>query len=200
MTVTADAARLCTVDGRVLDLPAHRWFAAASAAEQRALDHAVGPALDIGCGPGRHLVALAERKVFAFGIDISTAFLDVARARGVNVLRRSVFDRVPGHGRWRSALLFDGNVGIGGDPLALLARVVELLRGDGRIIVEIEPEADEHEVLVVRAETDAGAGPWFRWTTVDHARLITIAAALDLGIVDVWESDRRHFAVLASNR
>ncbi len=200
MTVTTEPARLCTVDGRVLDLPSHRWFGAASDAEHRALDHAAGPALDIGCGPGRHLVALAERGVFALGIDISHAFLDLARARGVNVLHRSIFDRVPGPRRWRTALLFDGNIGIGGDPVALLSRVVELLRDDGRIVVEVEPDDADHEVLVVRAETDAEVGPWFRWTTVGHERLTAIAAALGLEVVEAWDSDSRRFAVLAVGR
>jgi len=200
MTVIATPPRLCTVDGRVLDLPSHRWFAAASRAEQRALDHAAGPTLDIGCGPGRHLVALAERKVFALGIDISEVFLDVARSRGVNVLERSVFGRVPGARRWRTALLFDGNIGIGGDPVALLSRVVELLRDDGRIIVEIERHDPEHEVVTVRAETDGQVGPWFRWTSVGLARLTSIAAAVGLEVIEAWDSDDRRFAVLAIDR
>jgi SAM-dependent methyltransferase len=197
---TIDPARLCTPDGTILDLPAHRWFGAASTAEHRALDHAIGPALDIGCGPGRHLVALAERKVFALGVDISRPFLDVARTRGVNVLERSVFDRLPGARRWRSALLFDGNVGIGGDPLALLARVLQLLSDDGRIIVEIEPGTARHDVVVVRAELEAHVGPWFHWTTVDLDRLSAIASALGLEVVDTWDSECRRFAVLAAGR
>jgi len=200
MTITVTPARLCTEDGEVLDLPAHRWFAAASTAEQRALDHAIGPALDIGCGPGRHLVALAERDVFALGIDISSPFLDIARSRGVNVLERSVFEQVPGPRRWRTALLFDGNIGIGGDPVALLSRVVELLCDDGRVIVEIEPDDAEHSVLVVRAEVDAEVGPWFHWTTVDLRRLTAIAAAVGLEVVEAWDSECRRFAVLAVGR
>lgn len=198
MTSTIEPARLCTADGRVLDLPVHRWFAEAGVAEHRALDHAVGPALDIGCGPGRHLVALGERAVFALGIDISAAFLDVARARGVNVLRRSVFDHVPGAGRWQTALLFDGNIGIGGDPVALLSRVLELLSHDGRIVVEIEPDDPDHEILVVRAEAGVEVGPWFHWTTVGRERLTAIAATLGLELVDVWDSEHRRFAVLRS--
>ena len=121
--VTTDTVpvRLRTPEGHVLDLPVAPLVRAPPyAAERRALDAAVGPALDIGCGPGRHLVALAERRVLSLGIDISAGLLDVARRRGVNVLERSVFDRVPGAGRWRSALLLDGNIGIGGDPVALL--------------------------------------------------------------------------------
>ena len=196
--VELDAApvRLCTVDGHVLDLPVHRWFAVAGAAEQRALDHAVGPALDIGCGPGRHLVALAERAVFALGIDISSELLDVARRQGVNVLERSVFERVPGVGKWRSALLLDGNIGIGGDPVALLTRIGELLAPDGRLIVEIEPVDSTDRVLLVRAETPVAAGPWFRWTTVGPRRLAAIARTVGFDIVDAWDANDRRFAHL----
>jgi len=192
-TVDAAPVRLRAVDGRVLDLPAHRWFAAAGAAEQRALDHAVGPALDVGCGPGRHLVALAQRGVFALGIDISPVMLDVARGRGVNVLERSVFDRVPGPRRWRSALLLDGNVGIGGDPTALLLRLRQLLTHDGRVIVEIEPHDTHHGIELVRAESTAAAGPWFRWTTVGRSRLTAIARAVGYDVVDWWDTDARSF-------
>ena len=188
--------QLCTPEGRVLDLPVHRWFAAAGAAEQRALDHALGPALDIGCGPGRHLVALAQREVFALGIDISSELLDVARRQGVNVLERSVFDRVPGTGKWRSALLLDGNIGIGGDPVALLSRIAQLLTIDGRLIVEIEPFDAADQVIVVRAETPVAAGPWFRWTTVGPRRLAAIARTVEYEVVDLWDAEDRRFARL----
>jgi SAM-dependent methyltransferase len=187
---------LRTREGQVLDLPVHRWFAAAGAAEQRALDEAVGPALDIGCGPGRHLVALAEREVFSLGIDISIELLDVARRHGVNVLERSVFDRVPGAGKWRSALLLDGNIGIGGDPIALLTRIGELLAPDGRLFVEIEPFETTDHVVLVRAETPVAAGPWFRWTTVGPRRFATIARTVGFDVVDVWDADDRRFAHL----
>jgi SAM-dependent methyltransferase len=187
---------LRAADGRALDLPVHRWFAAAGAAEQRALDHAVGPALDIGCGPGRHLVALRERAVFALGIDISAELLDVARDHGVNVLERSVFDRVPGVGRWRSALLLDGNIGIGGDPVALLTRIGQLLTVDGHLIVEIEPFDSTGQVMLVRAETPDAVGPWFRWTTVGPRRLETITRTVGFDLVDAWDAEDRRFARL----
>ncbi len=200
MTVGVDVDHapvlLRTPEGRVLDLPVHRWFAPAGSAEQLALDHAVGPALDIGCGPGRHLVALRERAVFALGIDISADLLDVARRHGVNVLERSVFDRVPGVGRWRSALLLDGNIGIGGDPVALLTRIAHLLTTDGLLIVEIEPFDTTAQVVLVRAEMSEAVGPWFRWTTVGPRRLETIARSVDFDIADVWDAEGRRFAHL----
>lgn len=36
--------------------------------------------LDVGCGPGRHASALAEHGITVHGIDISQAFVDLARA------------------------------------------------------------------------------------------------------------------------
>jgi SAM-dependent methyltransferase len=192
----APPAHLRTFDGRVLDLPAHRWFTAAGAAEQRALDHAVGPALDVGCGPGRHLVALSQRQVFALGIDISPLMLEIARDRGVNVLERSVFGRVPGERRWRSALLLDGNIGIGGDPTALLLRLRKLLTGEGRVIVELEPSDTRDHIDLVRAETPAAVGPWFRWTTVGPRRLEAIARGAGYDVVDWWDAEARCFARL----
>jgi SAM-dependent methyltransferase len=200
LDAVAPAARLRTADGRILDLPVQRWFGPADRAERRALAHARGPALDIGCGPGRHLVALVERGVFALGIDISSEFLAAARRHGVNVLQRSVFDRVPGAGRWRTALLLDGNVGIGGDPEALLARTAELLRDDGTIIVETELDDGAPDVSLVRAEFATGAGPWFRWTTVGPDRLREIASDVGLDVVERWDDDGRSFACVAIRR
>lgn len=37
--------------------------------------------LDVGCGPGRHAVALAQRGIAVHGVDISERFIEVARAQ-----------------------------------------------------------------------------------------------------------------------
>ena len=57
--------------------------------------------------------------------------------RGGAALRRDVFDTLPGEGRWETALLADGNVGIGGDPVALLRRLREVLDPRGRVVAEV---------------------------------------------------------------
>lgn len=36
--------------------------------------------LDVGCGPGRHAYALAERAIAVHGVDVSRRFIDIARS------------------------------------------------------------------------------------------------------------------------
>jgi SAM-dependent methyltransferase len=47
--------------------------------------------LDVGCGPGRHSLALGERGVEVVGVDISRTFVDLGTAEAV---KRSLSDRV----------------------------------------------------------------------------------------------------------
>src|SRR6187431_3553070 len=42
--------------------------------------------LDVGCGPGRHAHALAERGITVHGVDISQAFVDLAVERAPSAL------------------------------------------------------------------------------------------------------------------
>ncbi len=106
---------LCLRDGHgvVMAGDGRRWLGAATAAEERLLDHAVAPVLDIGCGPGRHLLALARRGVAALGLDVTLSAVRLARSRGAVVVHGSIFEPVPETGTWSTALLLDGNIGIG---------------------------------------------------------------------------------------
>ncbi|MGH9027593.1 MAG: class I SAM-dependent methyltransferase [Acidimicrobiia bacterium] len=180
--------------GTRLDLPATRWFGSLTPEEHRLLDEVAPPVLDVGCGPGRHVGALAARGVLALGIDIADDLLDNARRRSVPVLRRSVFDRVPGAGRWGTALLLDGNLGLGGDPVTLLRRLGTLLRDDGRVLVE----ADEHggPSADVRLEIDGRPGPWFELGRVGHRSLPAVAATAGFHVAGTRTEGGRWFARL----
>ena len=191
---TGSHAVLRAENGTVLHAPADRWFRDAEPAETRALAEVRGPALDIGCGPGRHVFALAERGIPALGIDITTNAVHHARARGVPVLERCVFGPIPGVGRWRSALLLDGNLGIGGNPVQLLQRVRELLAPNGRLLVEVEPPGLGVLPGRVRFEIAGAAGPWFEWTSVDTDGLNDVCGAADLRVHDRWSDNGRWFA------
>lgn len=80
------------------------------------LAHCVGTTLDIGCGPGRMSQALAARGACVLGIDVVPEAVTLTRARGASALVCDVFAPVLGEGRWDTALLADGNIGIGGGP------------------------------------------------------------------------------------
>jgi len=125
-------------DGSRMPLNVDCWLHD-TAGDKSILDRCAGPTLDIGSGPGRLTVALAERGIPALGIDITPYAVGLARSSGALVMLRDVFDRVPGTGRWGTVLLADGNIGIGGDPAALLRRVGELLAPNGRALVELDP-------------------------------------------------------------
>ncbi len=195
-TVGEGPARLRLVDGGELAVDVNRWHQAPTPEDHDALSRTVGPVLDIGCGPGRHVVALLDRRHEALGIDISPAAVRAARRRGARAVRTSVWGAVPRVGHWQTALLLDGNIGIGGDPVALLQRTAELLGGARRIVVELAANhtAGSH---VVRVEHGGSAGPWFTWALVTPASIGEAAASSDLAVDDVWESSGRWFAVLS---
>jgi SAM-dependent methyltransferase len=102
-----------------------------------------GPTLDVGAGPGRLTVALTERGIPALGIDVTPNAVRQTRSAGALALMRDVFGHIPGAGRWRTILLADGAIGIGGDPAALLRRIRDLLAPQGRALVELQPPGDD---------------------------------------------------------
>ncbi|WP_433502802.1 methyltransferase domain-containing protein [Pseudonocardia halophobica] len=130
-------------DGRPLLLDAARWRAVADADDVWLLDRCTGPTLDLGCGPGRLVAALAARGVPALGVDSSFVARALCRRRGAAMVCRDVFGPLPDEGAWAHVLLADGNIGIGGDPVRLLARVAALLVPGGTALVEAGPEPRE---------------------------------------------------------
>ncbi len=170
------STRLCGEDGTVIPLDVASWSAPADALEHRRLADVTGPVLDIGCGPGRLVVALAERGVAALGVDASPVAVGQAVERNAAALVRSVFDVLPGTGRWRTALLFDGNIGIGGDPLRLLLRAAQLLARSGRLIVETGPPGHPLRRFPARVERDDEVSDWFPWAQVGVEALVHSAA------------------------
>ncbi len=188
--------RLRVEDGRILALDVRRWMAATDPVDEKLLDRARGPVLDVGCGPGRHVRALHTRGVTALGLDISPTAVALARRHGIPVMRRSVFEALPGHGRWRTALLLDGSVGIGGDPVALLRRVREILHPRGRVLVEVEPSHVPTESMVVRIETHLRESPWFPWARVSVEGVDDLAAESGLVPAETWEDGGRWFSAL----
>lgn len=185
------------LDGGSIDLDLDRWHGEVDDVELAVLEQLDGPALDVGCGPGRITAALSRNGCPTLGIDIEPQATARARTRGAMVLERSVFDTLPGEGRWKSVLLFDGNIGIGGDPLRLMRRVCELLSSGGRALVEVMDPERPSELLTVRVEArdDAFAGPWFPWAQVSARDFTALAEEAGLDAPCVYEVNGRWFGM-----
>ncbi|MCX4831711.1 class I SAM-dependent methyltransferase [Streptomyces sp. NBC_01016] len=184
-------------DGWLLPLEVERWCARADAVDRQVLERCEGAVLDVGCGPGRLVAELAGQGRTALGVDVSDAAVAHSRGLGGQALCRSVFDPLPGEGRWNTVLLMDGNIGIGGEPAALLARVVQLLAPGGMLIAEAAPvDVDERASVQVTDSPGQSGGHPFPWARLGTPALLRYAAGAGLRPVDQWSVGGRCFAAL----
>jgi SAM-dependent methyltransferase len=192
-----DTARpIIAPSARTLLLDLERWGEAATDGEREILRDVEGPVLDVGCGPGRMVEALRLQHVNVLGIDAAPTAIARARARGRRIVQRSVFDPLPREGTWGSVLLFDGNIGIGGDPDRLLVRIRNLIRPDGCVFVELEPPGTGVEFGHVELEVATGMVGTFPWCWVGCDGIGNIAAGSGLRVDDCRLVDGRWFARL----
>jgi SAM-dependent methyltransferase len=182
----ADAVVLRADDGTTLPLDPGRWHRQPTPEEERLLAAMAGPVLDVGCGPGRFVVGLGHRGTVALGVDPAPAAVALCRSKGAPVLQKSIFDPLPGQGRWRTVLLADGNVGIGGDPERLLRRCRDLMADDGTVVVEVDPPtsaAAGWRPYRARLERGPACGPWFTWAVVGADAIAGLARAAGLRLL-----------------
>jgi SAM-dependent methyltransferase len=196
---------LVQADGQRSRLPVRRWHGPPEPATAAVVARCAGPALDVGCGPGRLTLALALAGHTAVGVDISPYAVRLTRARGAVAIHRNVFAALPGEGRWAHVLLIDGNIGIGGDPYALLRRCRGLIRADGTVLVELEPPGPGLWRGAARLTSRSPAGEVrrsgaFRWARLDTVAVHDTARAAGLAVRDVFEAGRRWFGELVPER
>jgi glycosyltransferase A (GT-A) superfamily protein (DUF2064 family)/SAM-dependent methyltransferase len=166
-------------------------------ADELVVSRCEGPVLDVGCGPGRFVEALASHGIPALGVDLSREAVGRTRDRGGSALVRDVHHRLPGEGRWGTVLLADGNIGIGGDPDALLRRCRSVLRPGAVALVEtsLDPGHDVRTAVTLH-------GPWGRrshpvpWAVMGAQALVEVAAAAGFVAVEDWRVGGRAFVML----
>lgn len=173
--------------------------------------------LDVGCGPGRHAVALAQSGLAVTGVDVSQRFLDVAaqHARDANV--PAAFFKVdarqmPFEDEFDAVIsICQGGFGLMGDDDSLvLKRMAEAVKPGGLVIVtafssyfelthprEATFDADkgivhEHTSIKNEAGEDKDVDMWTGVYTPRELRLL----ALGVGLlpVAVWSVDPGDFA------
>ncbi|MDJ0313608.1 class I SAM-dependent methyltransferase [Arthrobacter sp. H35-D1] len=158
-------------------LRVQQWCEPATPAEVSLLLATGGPVLDAGCGPGRMLVAAERIGLRALGIDVSREAVAQARSRGAKALHQSIFQALPHEGAWGTALLLDGNVGIGGNVPVLLRRMDQVLCPSGSILIEVDVQdgLDVSYSAVLRGEGTEASEP-FAWARVGSEALERYAA------------------------
>ncbi|MGI5128058.1 class I SAM-dependent methyltransferase [Pseudonocardia sp. CA-107938] len=108
-----------------------------SAIEREMCERATGRVLDIGCGAGRHVLALQARGVDALGVDTSAGALAVCAERSAPATAADV-DALPAHlGRFDTFLMLGWNLGFLSDQrraAAVLARLAQLANPGARVI------------------------------------------------------------------
>jgi hypothetical protein len=160
-------------DGSAAALDLGRWTSRLWAGDEAVLARCVGPVLDVGCGPGR--------------------------LTGAPVARCDVFGDVPAGGSWRTAVLADGNVGIGGDPVRLLRRVGALLAADAEVLCELDPPGAISRQVRARLEGTRGrVSRWFPWAYVTVDDVAPVAEAACLRHTATWQKAGRWFVTLTT--
>lgn len=197
LAFAGEACEFVQADGTSRVIAVHRWAGDASPADVALfVDVSRGPTLDIGCGPGRLTAAVADRGVYALGIDISAEAVRQTRARGAAAVCQDVFADLPGSTAWQHVLLADGNVGLGGDPVRLLSRVAELLAADGSVLVEVAGPGVGTVHEEVRLRVGDRVSPTFDWATVGVDTIDSVALEAGLVVERLRQDSGRFVATL----
>ena len=193
---------ISTADGSRLPLAIGRWLGGdASTTADRAVDEALlerctGPTVDVGCGPGRLTTALGDRGIPALGVDVSAAAVEMTLRRGGRAIHHDVFAPMPDADTWTHALLADGNIGIGGNPVRLLRRMRQLLHPLGRIVADVESRQSGVHREERRWETHHAVSRWFPWVLVGADAVGALAEAAGFRLVSTEEVADRSVVVL----
>lgn len=174
--------------------------------------------LDVGCGPGRHAVPLAQAGLAVTGVDVSRRFLELAaeeaRAAGVRPAFFEVDARqMPFDDEFDAVIsLCQGGFGLmGGDDSLVLKRMMEALRPGGTLVLSAfsalfearhpRPEAHfdvdagvVHELSPIKDE-QGNEEPMDMWTSVYTPRELRLLA-IGVGLIpdEVWSVEPGNYA------
>jgi len=115
--------------------------------------------LDLACGAGRHLRAMAAMGARAVGCDLSADLLEDARRRGPGRLVRCDGRRLPFlDGRFDAVTCFFSSFGYFAGPeddARVLAEAARVLRAGGGLLLDLMDPGTVRRTLVPRSEREA---------------------------------------------
>lgn len=105
--------------------PASKW----SRLEREAMRLVRGRVLDLGCGPGRHVLFFQRRGFDVVGVDASPTQVALARIRGADQVYLGTVQRLPrGLGTFNTVIMMGNTLGTAGD-LPRMRHFLRELRG-----------------------------------------------------------------------
>ncbi len=163
--------------------------------ELEALGGLVSPVLDVGCGPGRHLIPLQDQRMVV-GLDTSRSVLRVCRERGGRNLVLGRSTRLPfKRARFGSVLMMSNGLGLSGGlraTLAALSDIRRVLSSGGRLVAHTsdptDPETGIHDdyrfrnieqgrdsgLVRVRMVYREAVGSWFELMLMTQRQAVSI--------------------------
>ena len=183
------------------------YFSPPPAEEQTLLQHLRGRVLDVGCGPGRHLLWLQEQGREAVGLDHSGGAVAIAQARGCRrlTLMKAVALGFPDQS-FDNVLLMGNNLGLAGTLESTVQFFGELHRivtpGGFLLGVARDPLITDRPLdrayqqekrnqgrprgeVLLRFEYDGRVGEWFPWLRLERDRLPSLLGTAGWKILEM---------------
>ena len=192
-----------TLDGYFKD------YAGWGEAERQALTWVKGRVLDIGCGPGRHLIWLQKKGCAVTGIDVSPPAIEVARLRGAKDCRLMDVKSLDfPAGSFDTVLMMGNNFGVAGgteETKKVLTDLHRITAEDGIIIASSRDPLNTdnprhlayHEknrrtgrppgLVTIRLEFKAETSPWFELLLATPSEMEELAQQTRWKVLRVYE-------------
>ena len=150
-------------DGHIEAGDAVRYFASPgewAPVERWAWGRATGRVLDVGCGAGRHALALSEAGHEVVGVDSSPGAVSVAWQRGLTAVVGDAGDLPAGLGTFDTVLLLGNNIGLLGARAAeVLAGLAAVTRPGGQLLgTGLDPHATADPAHLAYHDHNRGQG------------------------------------------
>ena len=195
-----------------------------SPVEKKAIQHAQGRVLDVGCGAGRHALYLQKKGLAVTGIDTSPLAIKICKLRGLKNARVLSFDQV---GKFRdnsfdTVILMGNNLGLFGSLIKANRLLGKLQRVTSAAAVIIATSTDPYKTanpahraylklnrergrmpgqLRIRIRHGNVIGPWFDYLLASKREVKKIVAGTGWRITKVIEAKGPSYAlVIAKER